>query len=215
MGLARRTITIAGAGPGSVDYLTPAARRAIEGAELLVGAPRLLEVFAVFATPQAAPVVVGSDIESVLAAIAAAADRNVVVLVTGDPGVLSLARPIVARFGRDACHFIAGISSVQVAFARQALEWADARVVDAHGGVPDLDPLQARSLPKVAVLVGCAAAAPWLSALGRALADSHRVVVCQDLTLPSEQVGPWSSDTGPLATFSRTIVLFLHKELLP
>lgn len=211
MDLRRHPITIVGAGPGSPEYLTPAARHAIEQADLLVGAQRLLIAFG---TSHAAHVIVKSDINAVLAAIANAADKKVVVIVTGDPGVLSLARPIIARFGRDACHVMAGVSSVQVAFATQGLEWSDARVVDAHGGIPDLDPVLARTLPKIAVLVGCAAAASWLSNLGSALASTHHIVVCRDLTLPTESIRPWFADPGPLATLPRAILLFVHKELL-
>ena len=39
-------IVIVGCGPGSPDYLTPLARRAVERAEVLVGASRLLDLFA-------------------------------------------------------------------------------------------------------------------------------------------------------------------------
>jgi precorrin-6B methylase 1 len=38
-------ITVEGCGPGSPDYLTLAAGKAVESADVLVGAPRLLELF--------------------------------------------------------------------------------------------------------------------------------------------------------------------------
>ncbi len=45
MAIEDQSISIVGCGPGSLDYLTPAALRAIEEAEVLVGAIRLLDLF--------------------------------------------------------------------------------------------------------------------------------------------------------------------------
>src|SRR5512141_2502938 len=79
-----RHITIVGAGPGSLDYLTPAGRRAVERAEVLVGANRLLDLFPDLSAER---VPVGADVERALEAIAACGRRRVAVLVTGDPGM--------------------------------------------------------------------------------------------------------------------------------
>ena len=207
MAVERPWITIVGTGPGSPEYLTAAAQRAIEGADVLVGAARLLDTFCPLHVER---IVLGSDLQATLSAIARSAPKPIVVLVSGDPGIRSFAHAVVARFGKDACRILPGISSVQVAFAREALDWSDARIVDAHGGIPELDPSAARALPKIAVLTGCRAAAPWLSALFSELQPTHRVVVYQDLTLSTERVVPFHAD---LAALPRTIVLFLRKEL--
>ncbi len=44
----KRRIAIVGVGPGSLDHLTPVGRKRIEGARILVGARRLLDLFANF-----------------------------------------------------------------------------------------------------------------------------------------------------------------------
>jgi len=44
--------------------------------------------------------------------------QRIAVLVTGDPGLFSLAKPVIERFGRTRCRVIPGVSSVQTAFAR-------------------------------------------------------------------------------------------------
>ena len=38
--------------------------------------------------------------------------KNIAVLVTGDPGIFSLARLVIERFGREQCRVIPGISSI-------------------------------------------------------------------------------------------------------
>jgi precorrin-6B methylase 1 len=94
-------ILIVGCGPGSPDYLTPAARRAAEGADVLVGAAHLLELFP---GARAERIAVTGEIDSLLDEVAARCILGrVAVLVTGDPGLYSLARPVLSRFGREMC----------------------------------------------------------------------------------------------------------------
>ena len=114
-------LVIAGCGPGAVDYVTPVVLRAVERADVLVGASRLLDLFP---SCRGEKIAVGADIEKVLNEIEAhRCNKRVVILVTGDPGLCSLARPVLSRFGPEACEVIPGISSVQVAFARIGLDW--------------------------------------------------------------------------------------------
>ncbi|MFA6562778.1 MAG: precorrin-6y C5,15-methyltransferase (decarboxylating) subunit CbiE [Verrucomicrobiia bacterium] len=206
-------IIIAGCGPGTLDYLTPAARAAIENAEVLVGAPLLLDAFP---TLRAERIVVRTDIEDVLNQIAARADhKKVAVLVSGDPGLCSLAKPVIKRFGRDACKVIPGVSSVQVAFARVGLDWLDARIVTAHDKTPEVSAAALADEKKIAVLAGNNATQPWIASLAASLAASHQIFVCENLTLPTEsvrKVNPSELQTMKLA--SRSIVLILHKEVL-
>jgi precorrin-6y C5,15-methyltransferase (decarboxylating) CbiE subunit len=209
----KNKLIIVGCGPGALDYLTPAARAAIERAEVLVGAQRLLDLFA---AQDAERIVVKADIEAVLDQIAArASEKRVVALVTGDPGLCSLATPIVKRFGRAACQIIPGVSSVQVAFARLGLDWLDARIVTAHDKAPDISAGSLAGEKKLAVLAGNDTTQPWIASLAAELAASHRLFVCEDLTLPDERIreaNPSQLHTMKLA--SRTIVLLVRKEVL-
>ena len=209
----KHKITIVGCGPGALDYLTPAARAAIENAEVLVGAQRLLNAFP---AQRAERIAVRADIEDVLDQIAVRADtKKVVALVTGDPGLCSLAKPVIKRFGRDACEIIPGVSSIQVAFARLCLNWLDAHIVSAHDKTPDISFADLAGEKKIAVLAGNDATQPWIASLAATLATSHHIFVCENLTLPDErvrQVNPSELQTMKLA--SRTIVLLIHKEVL-
>ncbi|MCX6906486.1 MAG: cobalt-precorrin-7 (C(5))-methyltransferase, partial [Verrucomicrobia bacterium] len=125
------------------------------------------------------------------------------------------AKPVIKRFGRDACEIIPGVSSVQVAFARVGLDWSDARIVTAHDKKPEVSVAVLASEKKLAVLAGNDATQPWIASLAASLATSHQIFVCENLTLPNEsvrQVNPSELQTMKLA--SRTIVLLIHKEAL-
>ncbi len=213
MEMNKHKITIVGCGPGALDYLTPAARTAIERADVLIGAPRLLDAFA---TPHAGGIAMKADIEDVLAQIAAhAGHKRIAVLVTGDPGLCSLAKPVINRFGRAACEIIPGVSSVQVAFARVGLDWLDAHIVSAHDKTPALSFAALAAEKKIAVLAGNDATQPWIASLAASLAASHQGFVCENLTLPDERIGKvTASELKSMKLPSRSILLLIHKEAL-
>lgn len=205
-------IRIVGAGPGAPECFTPAGQLAARQSDVVIGSERLLALV----PDHPRRVLAGPAVEPTLEAIARWEGRKVAVLVSGDPGLCSLARHVVARFGRGACEVIPGISAVQVAFARVALEWSDARIVSAHGSIPDERPDALATRGKLAILLGCPAADTWLANLARALASSHTFVACSNLTMTDEQV--WQvqpDDARTLATRGRTILLALRKDLWP
>jgi precorrin-6B methylase 1 len=137
-------------------------------------------------------------------------------LVSGDPGLLSLARLVVARFGRNACEVIPGVSTLQVAFARVALEWLDARVVDAHGAAPDFPAADLVSAAKAAVFLGSPHASNWLEELADAVGSTHALVACTSLTMADERVCEVRpQDLRQLAAAPRTVLLVLRRDLWP
>ncbi len=211
MALKTAFITIVGCGPGAPDYLIPAGRQAIEQARVLVGAKRLLETFGL---PGQACIEVGSDIQGALEAIAATCDQGgVVVLVSGDPGIASLARPVLARFGHGTCKIIPGISSIQTAFARLGLEWLDARIINAHGRMPAPASAELIQADKIALLAGTAKAMQWAADLAEMLAR-HAVYMCTDLTLATETIARVSARELRTAPPSGRIIILFVKETL-
>ncbi len=204
-----RLITIVGCGPGSPEAITLEGLRAIEGAAVVVGAPRLL---ARFAPPDAARVPVGTDMTAVLEEIARHLPcGKVVVLVTGDPGISSLAKPVLRHFGRQACTVIPGISAVQAAFARLGLDWIDARLVSAHGRVPEVTAQALARHDKIAVLAGTKQAMLWTARVADALAR-HEAYLCMDLTLASECVRLTNADEIREMPASGRMIILLVKE---
>jgi cobalt-precorrin-7 (C5)-methyltransferase len=210
MALSEPTLTIAGCGPGGADFVTPAVHEAVERADVLIGAERLL---ALFPYAQAERIALYVPIEKVGAEIADRPGKRIVVLVSGDPGIFSLARPLLQRFGRKACRVIPGLSALQLAFAAVGLDWADARVLSAHGELPRLDPAALAAEKKIAVFAGHRDSLAWAAELGRAL-PAHVAILCEDLTLPGEAVREVS--LGELASAPvgpRALVLFVHRSI--
>ncbi|MEW6352198.1 MAG: precorrin-6y C5,15-methyltransferase (decarboxylating) subunit CbiE [Thermodesulfobacteriota bacterium] len=207
-------ITIVGCGPGAPEYVTPAAFRAAMEADVLVGAERLLELFP---ESKAERIPLTSGLAEVLDRIAALLpDKKVAVLVTGDPGLFSLSKLVIARFGREFCEVIPGISSVQVAFARLGLEWSDAVIISAHKQDPQVDPEELCRSPKIAIFCGREEVLPWIATLVQgAQAADHTVFVMEDLTLATERVVQVATaDLPSVHAGPRTIVVLVRKHLL-
>jgi len=167
---------------GVTEPLGKDAQRAVEQADLVVGAPRHLAAVGREGMPLA------GDVGAVLEAIAAAAGR-VCVLASGDPGFFGIVRPLAARFGASSLDVHPAPSSVSLAFARLGLAWDDAAVVSAHGRSLDAAADAVLDATKVAVLVSPDNPP---EALGRALlarAASHdTVAVCSRLGAHDEDV---------------------------
>lgn len=214
MAIKENKIMIVGCGPGSPDYLTPAARKAIEAAEVLIGAKRLLDLFPGDGRERIA---VGKDTEAVLREIAARREqRRLAVLVTGDPGLYSLAAPVIRRFGRSACEIVPGISAVQTAFARLGLDWQDAMIISAHASEPELCGEKLTAYGKVAILGGDKELPRRLSPLLTFMEDKgYRFFACEDLTLPEERIYEIGlAEPAGLAISARAIILIVRKDLL-
>jgi cobalt-precorrin-7 (C5)-methyltransferase len=213
MGTNQRRITIVGCGPGSPDYVAPAARKAVGDADVLVGAARLLAMFPFTGEER---IVVNSAIEDTLQRIGAVADdKRIAVLVTGDPGIFSLGRRVIARFGRENCRVIPGISAVHAAFAAIGLDWADARIISAHKDDPDSVPPIAE-WDKIAVLGGRETSLEWIAAhLPADSAQERRIFACENLTLDDERITEIRPEKlAEVKAASRTVVLIVKRSLV-
>lgn len=213
MAMKAKSISIIGCGPGSLEYVTPLARKIAWEADVLVGARRLLDLFP---ETKAECIPVQSRIEAILDQMEEILPaKKIVVLVTGDPGLLSLAKPVIERFGRGSCRVVAGVSSLQAAFAALGLDWYDALVIDAHGGLPKLTELSLANAAKIAVFAGKKESFLWMADLAGLIGPEYRIFLCADLTLPGEIVQEITVQKlleeghPPLS-----IVIFVKKELM-
>ena len=214
MAIEKKKIIIVGCGPGAESYITPAARAAAQGAEVLIVSRRLQNLFPEIAAER---IDSGTDIEGTLAAIAARRDdgRQVVLLATGDPGIASLAQPVIRRFGREHCEVIPGISSVQVAFARLGLDWEDARIISAHSRDPEESVADLRDTDKLAILGGREGSLRWAAHLIEEMGGGRRVFLCEELTLPGEKIREVeASELTEIPVSTRAIILIIREELL-
>lgn len=214
MAMTASKILIVGCGPGAKEYVSPAARTAACSVDILMGSQRLLDLFPEFAGPT---VSWRGQTHDMLDELALALDRgqSSAVLVSGDPGLFSLAQQIVAKFGSARCHIVPAVSSVQVAFARLGLSWVDAKIISAHGRSPDIALAELEHYDKLAILAGTPEAMEFCSQAAGALRDTHAAFVCENLTLGDERIRRLETDAiASCGASSLTIVIFVRKEIV-
>ncbi len=201
-------IAIVGCGPGAASYVTGEAHTAVAAAGALIGAQRLLDLFP---ESRAQRIVVRGSVEATIQAVVQHRNTRVAVLVTGDPGIASLAQGVIAYFGRDACRVIAGVSSVQVAFARLGVDWVDARIVSAHSAEPAIGFSGLAPESKIAILAGSRRSASWAADLAESLGMGWRFFLAANLTLPDEcvhEIFPSDLRADPIPALS--VLVFLR-----
>lgn len=128
-------VSLIGMGPGNPELLTEKARRAAQRAELLVGAPRLLEPFKTAGKPCREAVAPGK----ILDLLRGEPVGEAAVLLSGDTGFYSGARnllPLLQEAGMETETFC-GISSLQYFCARLGLSWEEIHPASAHGRACD------------------------------------------------------------------------------
>ncbi len=127
-------VYIIGTGPGTLDYLVPAAIRKIERADCLVGAKRILSQFCY---PDKKKIYLTGHFKEALSYIKKnKGEERIVVLVSGDPGLYSFLRQVQIILKKIEYAVIPGISTLQLAFARIAENWQDAKIISVHGRLP-------------------------------------------------------------------------------
>ena len=120
-------LTLIGCGCGR-ETLTLEACAAIEQAQLLVGAPRLLEEF-----PEAADRKPARSAKEILEALKQANGRDTAVLFSGDSGFYSGARVVLPLLEGEDLVVLPGISSLQMFSAKLQIPWQDWHSCSAHG----------------------------------------------------------------------------------
>lgn len=146
-------ITVVGVGPGNLEYLVPAALKAIENADILVGGQRLLDMF-----PQPAErekFIISNNLHEVVRFIRKRREnQRVVVLTSGDPSFYGILAHLRRHFKAAELRVLPGISSVQLACARLATPWHDAMLISCHGRTCENLVDAVRVHPKVIALTG-------------------------------------------------------------
>lgn len=202
-----KKLMIIGCGPGAVDYMTEAGRKGIAQADALAGSAHLLKLYT---TDGKAQLPIASDIDGALEAIDVylKEGKRVAVLVSGDPGLCSLATPVIRRFGMEACEVIPGISSVQLLFARLGLDWMEARIISAHKSLPALEASELAGVKTLVILCGHHVSQQWVIEMYLSLGQGRKLIVCQDLSLPSERIDEVDGAMfSKMELSSRTIVV--------
>ncbi|MEE9593791.1 MAG: precorrin-6y C5,15-methyltransferase (decarboxylating) subunit CbiE [Candidatus Hydrothermarchaeales archaeon] len=126
-------IFVVGTGPGSRDYLTPAAERAVEKAEVLVGGRRALSMF----DSDKPKTVIGRDVNGMISYLKENRGKDIAVLTSGDPGFYSILNRLSKDFPEEDLEVVPGVSSMQLCFAKIKEPWSDAVFLSTHGRVAE------------------------------------------------------------------------------
>ena len=208
MAINTNKIWIVGCGPGGPELITREADRAVAQSKIVFGSQRLLQLFP---ESTAKLVTLPSRVGPALRTITEHEHGDpIAVLVSGDPGVFSLATPIVQHFGPDRCVIVPGISSLQVAFARLGMNWSDARIISSHGRIPKVSTGELFFEDRIAIFVGTHEAAAWVFRVALELSDTHSLIACENLSLPMEavrEIDPNKVDPTEIASLALLILV--------
>lgn len=129
-------ITIVGLGCGCAG-LTEQGRAALEQADLIIGAGRLVEGLSAFPAQKIATI----QNDAIVAALKEGGHRNACVVFSGDTGFYSGTRRLLSALEQEnlSAAVIPGISSLQYLAARLGRPWQDWLLCSAHG--VDCDPV--------------------------------------------------------------------------
>ncbi len=125
-----RWLSVVGLGEDGLDGLSPAARRLVDSADILVGGARHL---ALLPEDGRTRLVWPSPMMDLLPEIGAQQDKQVCVLATGDPFCFGVGTALAKYFGHEALRVVPGTSAFSLAAAR--LGWSLDRVetLSLHG----------------------------------------------------------------------------------
>ncbi|MGT3204707.1 cobalt-precorrin-7 (C(5))-methyltransferase [Yersinia enterocolitica] len=199
-------ITVVGIGPGDADYLTPAARRAIERAEVLVGGKRHLETLSCNSKESR---LLDADLLGLLEWLDSNKHRAIVVLASGDPLLYGIGKLLAANFSAEELHIVPGISAIQYLCAKVALDMNDLFLTSSHGREPDFDWIFQHD--KVAMvtdgIIGPRAIADALQQRGL----SRTLIIGENLSQPNERI--YRLPAGQVAArYDMNVVVILNER---
>lgn len=209
--MTRNKVHIVGVGAAGVSSLEPETMRLVRSASLLIGGERLLSMFS---GVSASKMIVKGNLSDVVEAIRSRGEQErIVILASGDPGFLGIAKRLTAELGKERFEIVPNISSMQLAFARIKESWDDAVFVSAHGRPIEGVIEAVRRHRKIGIFTDGhntpAAIAELLASHG---IDGYRAYVCENLGLESERITEADLSGLKGMTFSRLNVLILVKE---
>lgn len=213
-------INIVGVGPGSLDYVTPIARKTVQEAQLVFGAQRSLNLFPSDIKGEVF-VLTAKNLSHSLkhAAESVKSGKNVALLSTGDPGFSGLLHTVLESglFTTQQINVVAGVSSIQACAASLNISWDKACLFTFHeGNVTDETKnqlVQCLKKGKDAMLLPDSKSfstkeiASFLTKAG--LHQKTSVYICENLTLENEEIISSTLEEVSAQTFGSLCVMVI------
>ena len=214
---------IVGAGPGSLDYVTPAARKAVQEAQMVIGAECVLGLFREDIKSQTLVLTCENIDDALKCALDSVQNgKTVAVISTGDPGFSGLLGSVLRRStGKNIeVNIVPGVSSMLACAAKLCMPWDDAVLITFHKGASVEMKRKfadaAKAGETVMLLPDPAAFTPseiseYLLKAG--VNKDTCVVVCENLTLANEKIVETTLEGALKRSFDPTCVMVIKSNL--
>jgi cobalt-precorrin-7 (C5)-methyltransferase len=186
-------IYIIGIGPGSSEYLTKKAVDTVKTSDYTVGSTRAINLFDDVNNKIAFNV--NDLLDKLEKGVDLAIEGNTVsILSTGDPGFSGVLNTVLRianekNFPEEKIEVIPGISSLQLAAARNHIQWDNANVMTFHGRENIEDILKVINNGKTTIALPSKKVRDMAQFLLDNGVDEHReVVVCERLSYDDEKI---------------------------
>ena len=186
-------IYIIGIGPGSSEYLTKKAVDTVKTSDYTVGSTRAIDLFDDVNNKIAFNV--KDLLDKLEKGVVLAIEGNTVsILSTGDPGFSGVLNTVLRianekNFPEEKIEVIPGISSLQLAAARNHIQWDNANVMTFHGRENIEDILKVINNGKTTIALPSKKVRDMAQFLLDNGVDEHReVVVCERLSYDDEKI---------------------------
>ena len=186
-------IYIIGIGPGSSEYLTKKAGDTVKTSDYTVGSTRAIDLFDDVNNK------IAFNVKDLLDKLEKGVDlaiegNTVSILSTGDPGFSGVLNTVLRianekNFPEEKIEVIPGISSLQLATARNHIQWDNANVMTFHGRENIEDILKVINNGKTTIALPSKKVRDMAQFLLDNGVDEHReVVVCERLSYDDEKI---------------------------
>jgi cobalt-precorrin-7 (C5)-methyltransferase len=213
-------INIIGVGPGSPDYVTPAARKAVAQADVVIGAQRSLNLFSEIKGEMM--VLTAKNLQELLkcAVESAKNGKKVVLLSTGDPGFSGLLHTVLESGLVNAAdiNVVSGVSSIQACAARLNISWDNTRLFTFHDEVSEDEKEKLVSAVKcgrtILLLPNSRGFAPKDIAsflINLDIDKKTQVYICENITLENEKVTTSTLEKVSTQTFGSLCVMVIKQ----
>ncbi len=125
-------INVLGLGPGSMEYILPAAIKKIEESDIIIGGRRHIESLGKYAENKE-HFYITADLTGAVDFINHNRSRKISLIVSGDTGFYSMLTFMRKHFREEELAVVPGISSIQYMFAKISDYWYDACISSVHG----------------------------------------------------------------------------------
>ena len=186
-------IYIIGIGPGSSEYLTKKAIDTVKSSDYTVGSTRAIDLFDDVNNKLAFNV--KDLLDKLEKGVDLAIEGNTVsILSTGDPGFSGFLNTVLRiandkNFPKEKIEVIPGISSLQLAAARNHIQWDNANVMTFHGRENIEDILKVINNGKTTIALPSKKVRDMAQfLLDNGVNENRQVVVCERLSYDDEKI---------------------------